>query len=132
MRFHVDIPARGPYHGIYDKKWQELYEEYQAAIPSLNGLTIDQPKLRTFMDCRKLTVLEEIGRGLSAVVYKAIDSRGFLYAVKSFNLLQPPPNATADTFEWGRGLKNNVIREVDLLKSMKHVDSQALQGRIIF
>lgn len=105
----VLIPDRGEYEEAYSLNWKAYREEYAAAVPRMNGLAIEEENLITGGTEGRLGLMQILGRGLSGIVYKAVDDRGFFYAVKTFN---QEPDSAAGTL---------IKREITVAKELEHV-----------
>lgn len=104
----VLIPDRGEYEEAYSLNWKAYREEYAAAVPRMNGLAIEEENLITGGTEGRLGLMQILGRGLSGIVYKAVDDRGFFYAVKTFN---QEPDSAAGTL---------IKREITVAKELEH------------
>ena len=79
----------------------------------MESLTTQQSQVKTYLEPHKLVLAGQIGEGLSAKVYRAIDGNGFTYDVKVFR-----PSAYAKS---GGQL---IQREIDAASDLKHVSLQ--------
>ena len=109
--FRLRVPDRGEHQQAYDKNWEAYREECLAAFPRVDGLSLDDGSTITQEDSERLAYIEVVGNGRDGTVYKAVDPRGFYFAVKTFHNANDP------------SLAERIQREVDIVESLSHVSN---------
>jgi hypothetical protein len=90
VRFRLIIPPKEKRPAQYVKNLENLHSEYNDALPRLNNLVLALQSPKTYLDKHELGVMEELGRGRSGTVFKAVDYRGEFFAVKIHDVSRGP------------------------------------------
>ena len=113
-RFRIAIPSENGRRAQYFESIEQFHRDCQNAVPHLNGLAVGPRDPKTFLDERKLGLLEELGRGLCGTVFKALDNRGRFYAVKIFNVSKARHAKNQDP-------EQVILQEISNTTRLKHV-----------
>ena len=114
VRFRLIIPSKENRSAEYVKNLKKLHSDYVDALPRLNNIVFALQSPKTYLDKHDLGMMEELGRGRSGTVFKAVNYRGESYAVKIYDVSRGPSSRVQET-------EQTILREIEALTKLEHV-----------